>query len=117
MTTISEIEDRLNALAFSGRSYSGLTREEVTEAYAAAVMNFNASCAADAAYLIERVQELQSAIIAAATELSDAAIDVAESYAADDEEVTEIRIRIGDPVDKLVSIAWGAEIQEEEATK
>ena len=117
MTTISEIEDRLNALAFSGRSYSGSTREEVTEAYNAAVMNFNASCAADVAYLIRRVREMQSAIIAAATELSVAASDIAESYAADDEEVTEIRVRIGDPVDKLVFIAQGAEIQAEEATK
>lgn len=49
--------------------------------------------------------------------MSDAASDIAESYAADDEEVTEIRVRIGDPVDKLVNIVQGAQIQEEEATK
>ena len=32
MTTISEIEDRLNAVAFSGRSYTGATREEIAAA-------------------------------------------------------------------------------------
>lgn len=117
MTIISEIEDRLNALAFSGRSYSGSTREEVTEAYNAAVMNFNASCAADVAYLIGRVRKLQSAIFTAAVELSDAASDIAESYAADDEEATEIRVIIGAPVDKLVFIAQSEEAQAEEATK
>lgn len=36
MTTINEIEDRLNAVAFSGRSYAGSSREEVTAAYNAA---------------------------------------------------------------------------------
>lgn len=117
MTTISEVEDRLNALAFSGRSYSGSTREEVTEAYNAAVMDFEANAAVDTAYLIARVRELQDAIITAAAELSDAASDIAESYAADDEEVEEIRVAISDPVDKLVAVAQATAIQNEEATK
>ena len=117
MTTISEIEDRLNALAFSGRSYTGATREEVAAAYNSAVANFEANAAVDCAYLIARVRELQSAIIAAAAALSAAASDIAESYAADDEEVEEIRVIIGDPVDKLVAVAQATAIQNEEATK
>lgn len=117
MSTISEIEDRLNAVAFSGRSYSGSTREEIEAAYNAAVADFEANAAVDVAYLIDRVRELQAAIIAAAAELSDAASDIAESYAADDEEATEIRVIIGDPVDKLVTIAQGAAAKPEEETK
>ena len=117
MSTINEIEDRLNAVAFSGRSYAGSSREEVTAAYNAAVADFEANAAVDVAYLIARVRELQAAIITAAAELSDAASDIAESYAADDEEATEIRVIIGDPVDKLVTIAQGASDKVEGATK
>ena len=117
MTTINDIEDRLNAVAFSGRSYPGASREEVAAAYNAAVADFEANAAVDIAYLIGRVRELQTAIVTAAAELSDAASDIAESYAADDEEAPEIRVIIGDPVDKLVTIVQGAEAQTEEATK
>jgi hypothetical protein len=117
MTTISEIEGRLSAVAFAGRSYSGSTREEIEAAYNAAVTDFEANAAVDIAYLIARVRELQAAIITAAAELSDAASDIAESYAADDEEVEEIRVAISDPVDKLVAVAQATAIQNEEATK
>lgn len=112
MTTISEIEDRLNALAFSGRSYSGSTREGVKTAYDVAVIIFEAKAATDIEYLIARVRELQTAISTAAAELREAAADIAASYAANDEETEEIRVIIGDPVDKLIAVA-----QAEEAAK
>ena len=112
MTTITEIEDRLNAVAFSGRSYACSTREEVTAAYNAAVENFEANAAVDIAYLIARVHELQAAISTAAADLLDAAGDIAGNYAANDEEAQEIRVLVGSPVDKLVAVA-----QAEEETK
>lgn len=112
MTTISEIEDRLNALAFSGRSYSGSTREGVETAYDVTVIIFEAKAATDIEYLIARVRELQTAISTAAAELREAAADIAASYAANDEETEEIRVIIGDPVDKLIAVA-----QAEEAAK
>ena len=62
--------------------------------------------------LIARVRELQTAISTAAAELREAAADIAASYAANDEETEEIRVIIGDPVDKLIAVA-----QAEEAAK
>ena len=107
MTTISEIEGRLNALAFSGRSYDGSTREEVKAAYTAAVADFEANAAVDIAYLAARVRELQAAINTAAAELADAAAEVADRYAGTEAEWLEIRVMIGDPVDKLVNVSQG----------
>lgn len=100
MTTISEIEDRLNAVAFSGRSYTGATHEEVAAAYNAAVANFEANAAVDCAYLIDRVHELETAIVTAASALAD--------------EAREIRVAIGEPIDTLVNAAQGTTIASEE---
>lgn len=117
MTTITEIEDRLNALAFAGRGCGGASREEVAAAYSAAVTTFEAYAAVDIEYLIGRVRELQAAIVTAAEELADAAGDIAGSYAANDEEVAEIRVNISEPVDKLVAIARDAAAKPEEGDK
>lgn len=80
MTTINEIKDRLNAIAFAGRSYAGADRAAV-----------------------------------AAAELADAALTIADRYAGNAAEALEIRLLIGDSVDKLVNIAQGAAITTEEA--
>ena len=119
MTTISEIEDRLNAVAFSGRSYTGATREEIAAAYNAAVANFEANAAVDCAYLIERVHELETAIITAASDLaaSDlaaAASYVAARYAGTPDEAREIRVAIGEPIDALVNATQGTTIASDE---
>lgn len=110
MTTINDIEDRLNAVAFSGRSYAGSSREEVTAAYNAAVADFEANAAVDIAYLIGRVRELEAAIVAAAAGTADAASYVAARYAGTPDEVREIRVAIGEPIDALVNVAQGTEI-------
>lgn len=105
MTTINEIEDRLNAVAFSGRSYPGSSREEVTAAYNAAVADFEANAAVDIAYLIARVRELQ------------AASNVATRYAGTPDEAREIRLAVGEPIDVLVNVAQGTAIASEEAER
>lgn len=110
MTTINEIKDRLNAVAFAGRR-SRRDREAYTDAVAA----FDQNSAVDMAYLLDRIEELQKAIIAAAAELAAAAVSVADRYAGNDAETLEIRLMIGDPIDKLVNIAQGAAITTEEA--
>lgn len=114
MTTISEIEDRLNAVAFSGRSYTGATREEIAAAYNAAVANFEANAAVDCAYLIERVHELETAIITAASDLAAAASYVAARYAGTPDEAREIRVAIGEPIDALVNATQGTTIASDE---
>lgn len=88
MTTINEIKDRLNAVAFAGRSYAGADRAAVAKAYTDAV---------------------------AAAALADAALTIADRYAGNAAEALEIRLLIGDSVDKLVNIAQGAAITTEEA--
>jgi hypothetical protein len=117
MTTINEIKDRLDALESAGRSYAGLDPRVAAQECAHAAAAFEQNAAADVAYLLARIKELQKAIITAAAELSDAASDIAASYAAEDEETEEIRIIVGDPVDKLVAVAQGASAQTEGATK
>lgn len=112
MTTINEIKDRLDALAFAGRSYAGLDPQVATQDCARAAAAFEQNAAVDMAYLLARVRELQTVIVTAAAELQEAAADIAASYAANDEEAEEIRVIIGDPVAKLVTIA-----QTEEAAK
>ena len=109
MTTINEIKDRLNAVAFAGRSYAGADRAAIAKAYTDAVAAFDQNSAVDMAYLLDRIEELQKAIIAAA------AVSVADRYAGNDAETLEIRLMIGDPIDKLVNIAQGAAITTEEA--
>ena len=79
---------------------------------ARAAAAFEQNAAVDMAYLLARVRELQTVIVTAAAELQEAAADIAASYAANDEEAEEIRVIIGDPVAKLVTIA-----QTEEAAK
>lgn len=115
MTTISEIKDRLNDVAFAGRSYAGADRAAVDKAYTDAVAAFDQNSAVDMAYLLDRVEELQKAITVAAAELADAALTIADRYAGNAAEVLEIRLLIGDSVDKLVNIAQGAAITTEEA--
>lgn len=104
MTTINEIKDRLNAVAFAGRTYAGADRAAVAKAYTDAVAAFDQNAAADMAYLLDRVEELQKAITVAAAELTDTAVTIADLYAGNDAEALEIRLMIGDPVDKLASI-------------
>lgn len=70
MTTINEIKDRLNAVAFAGRSYAGADRAAIAKAYTDAVAAFDQNSAVDMAYLLDRIEELQTAIIAAAAELA-----------------------------------------------
>lgn len=115
MTTINEIKDRLDAVAFAGRSYAGADRAAVAKAYTDAVAAFDQNSAVDMAYLLDRVEELQKAITVAAAELADAAVTIADRYAGNDAEALEIRLLIGDPVDKLVNIAQCAAITTEEA--
>lgn len=112
MTTINEIKDRLDALAFAGRSYAGLDPRVAAKECTQAVEAFEQNAAVDMAYLLARVRELQTVIVTAAAELQEAAADIAASYAANDEEAEEIRVIIGDPVAKLITIA-----QTEEAAK
>ena len=115
MTTINEIRDRLNAIAFAGRSYAGADRAAVAKAYGDAVAAFDRNAAVDMAYLLDRVEELQKAITVAAAELADAVVTIADRYAGNDAEALEIRLLIGDPVDKLVNVAQGAAISPKEA--
>lgn len=115
MSTINEIEDRLNAVAFSGRSYPGSSREEVTAAYNAAVADFEANAAVDVAYLIGRVRELQAAIAVAAASVADAASYVAARYAGTPDEAREIRLAVGEPIDALVNVSQGTATTSEEA--
>lgn len=112
MTTINEIKARLDALAFAGRSYAGLDPRVAAKECTQAVEAFEQNAAVDMAYLLARVRELQTVIVTAAAELQEAAADIAASYAANDEEAEEIRVIIGDPVAKLITIA-----QTEEAAK
>lgn len=114
MTTINEIKDRLNAVAFAGRSYAGADRAAVAKAYGDAVAAFDQNAAVDMAYLLDRVEELQKAIIVAAAELAAAAVTIADLYADNDAETLEIRLLVGDPVDKLVNVALGTAITPEE---
>ena len=103
MTTISEIKDRLNAVAFAGRSYAGADRAAIAKAYTDAVAAFDQNAAVDMAYLLDRVEELQKAITVAAAELADTAATIADLYAGNADEALEIRLLIGDQVDKLVN--------------
>lgn len=115
MTTINEIKDRLDAVAFAGRSYAGADRAAVAKAYGDAVAAFDQNAAVDMAYLLDRVEELQTAITVAAVELADAAVTIADRYAGNDAEALEIRLLIGDPIDKLVNVSQGSVISPEEA--
>lgn len=117
MTTINDIEERLRALTFSGRSYPGSSREEVTAAYNAAVADFEANAAVDVAYLIARVRELQGAIVAAAAGVADAASYVAARYAGTPDEAREIRLAIAEPIDTLINVSRGTAIESEEAER
>lgn len=117
MTTINEIKDRLNAVAFAGRSYPGADRAAVAKAYGDAVTAFDQNAAADMAFLLDRVEEVQKAIIVAAAELAAAAVTIADIHADNDAETLEIRLLVGDPVDKLVNVALGTAITPEEAER
>lgn len=114
MSTINEIEDRLNAVAFSGRSYPGSSREEVTAAYNAAVADFEANAAVDIAYLIARVRELEKAIVVAAAGVADAASNVATRFASSHHEARMIRLAVGEPIEVLVNVSQGTATMSEE---
>lgn len=115
MTTINEIKDRLDAVAFAGRSYAGADRADVAKAYGDAVAAFDQNSVVDMVYLLDRFEELQKATTVAAAELADVAFTIADRYAGNDAEALEIRLLVGDPVDKLVNVAQGARISTEEA--
>lgn len=115
MTTINEIKERLNAVALAGRSYPGADRAAVAKDYSDAVAAFDQKAAADMAYLLDRVEELQKAVIVAAAELAAAAVTIADLHADNDAETLEIRLLVGDPVDKLVNVALGTAITPEKA--
>lgn len=117
MTTINDIEERLRALTFSGRSYPGSTREEVTAAYNAAVVDFEANAAVDVAYLIGRVRELEAAFVVAAAGVADAASYIAARYAGTPDEAREIRLAVGEPIDALVNVSQGTATTSEEAER
>lgn len=117
MTSISEIKDRLEAVAFAGRSYPGATRSDLECAYKKALEEIEGHAVGDLEYLIRRIGEMRAAIVVAAVELSDAAGDIAGNYAANDEEAAEIRLIVGEPVDKLLSVAQGAAAKLEEGAK
>ena len=117
MTTINEIEERLRALTFSGRSYPGSSREEVKAAYNAAVAAFEANAAIDVAYLIVRVRELEAAIAVAAVGVAAAASYVAARYAGTPDEAREIRLAVGEPIDTLVNVSQGTATTSEEAER
>lgn len=87
MTTINEIKDRLDAVAFAGRSYAGADRAAVAKAYGDAVAAFD----------------------------QNAAVTISDRYAGTDAEALEVRLMVGDPVDKLVNVAQGAAISPKEA--
>lgn len=107
MTTINEIKDRLNAVAFAGRSYPGMDPRVAAKEYAQAVAAFDQNAAVDMAYLLDRVEELQNAIAVAASDLADAASYVAARYAGTPDEAREIRLAIGEPIDALVNVSQG----------
>lgn len=107
MTTINEIKDRLNAVAFAGRSYAGVDPRVAAKEYAQAVEIFDQNAAVDMAYLLDRVEELQAAITVAASDLADAASYVAARYAGTPDEAREIRLAIGEPIDALVNVSQG----------
>lgn len=115
MTTINEIKDRLNAVAFAGRSYAGADRTAIAKAYTDAVAAFDQNAAVDMAYLLDRVDELQDAIAVAASDLADVASYVAARYAGTSDEASEIRLAIGEPIDALVNVSQGTPITPEEA--
>lgn len=115
MTTINEIKDRLNAVAFAGRSYAGLDPRVAAKEYAQAVEAFDQNAAVDMAYMLDRVEELQKAITIASAELVDAAVTIVDRYAGNFAESLEIRRLVGDPVDKLVDISQGTAITTEES--
>lgn len=115
MTTINEIKDRLAAVEFAGRSYAELDPRIAAQKCACAAAAFEQNAAVDMAYLLDCVEELKTAITVAAAELANAAVDVADRYAGNDAETLEIRLMIGDPVDKLINVAQGTAITPEEA--
>lgn len=117
MTSISEIKDRLEAVAFAGRSYPGATRSDLESAYKKALEEIEDHAVGDLEYLIRRIGEMRAAITVAAMDLADAAGDIAANYAANDEEVAEIRLAIGEPMEKLIAVAQGTSVQPEEGAK
>lgn len=117
MTTINEIKERLNAVAFAGRSYPGADRAAVAKAYEDAVAAFDQNAAVDMVYLLDRVEELQKAVIVAAAELAAATVTIADIHADNDAETLEIRLLVGDPVDKLVNVALGNATTPEETSE
>ena len=106
MTTINEIKDRLNAVAFAGRSYTGMDPRVAAKEYAQAVAAFDQNAAVDMAYLLDRVDELQDAIVIAASDLA--------RYAGTPNEASEIRLAIGEPIDALVNVSQGTATTSEE---
>lgn len=117
MTSISEIKDRLEAVAFAGRSYPGATRSDLEGAYKKALEEIEDHAVGDLEYLIRRIGEMRAAIVVAAVDLADAAGDIAGNYAANDEEVAEIRLIVSEPMEKLIAVAQGTSVQPEEGAK
>lgn len=117
MTSISEIKDRLEAVAFAGRSYPGATRSDLESAYKKALEDITEHAVGDLEFLFRRLGELRAAITVAAMDLADAAGDIAANYAANDDEAAEIRLIIGEPMDKLINVAQGTSVQPEEEAK
>lgn len=117
MTTINEIKDRLNAVVFAGRSYTGMDPRVAAKEYAQAVAAFDQNAAVDMAYLLDRVDELQDAIAVAASDLADAASYVAARYAGTPDEASEIRLAIGEPIDALVNVSQGTATTSEEGER
>lgn len=103
--TFTEIEMRVEALAFAGRSYAGLSPEIAERDAERAEEQFRANAAEDIMFLLKRDRELRSAIFVAEAYLIDAADTIVERYARDEDEAHKIRQMIGDPVEQLGTIA------------
>lgn len=68
--TIRQVEERLQALQFAGRSYQGLTPEAASGDAARAAAEFEANAPEDLAFVLARYREIQNAAVVAAADLS-----------------------------------------------
>ena len=112
MSTISEIKDRVGAVVFGGWSVVRGRRARTPRRLRGLRPERGSRDVAD---LRDRIEELRGGIILAAAKLLDVAEDIARDYAANEDEVAEIRLLNGEPVDELVNITQGTVITPEEA--
>lgn len=112
MSTISEIKDRVGTVVFGGWSVVRGRRARTPRRLRGLRPERGSRDVAD---LRDRIEDLRGGIILAAAELLDVAEGIARDYAANEDEVVEIRLLIGETVNELVNVAQGAVITPEEA--